>query len=225
MLWHTLALRRAWLLHKRHPSCFMDLSYHTASNIRLWSPTDLAQFSESPWAAWLERLVHDDPAHPFALAVDPPDAFMEMLSRRGANAERKVLQAAIDGSERRVINLAAVSGSVEARVTATARALASNPDIIYQAPLCGGGFFGIADFLVRLPPSNAADAIRDHATYMVWDVKLSHHARPAQLLQLCCYSEMLASMQHSTPEWAGLVLGGSQPLTFRLSAYSALYRT
>eukprot|EP00966_Prymnesium_polylepis_P075527 1751661-Prymnesium_polylepis.1 len=201
----------------------------TEATGRLWSPSDLTLYAESPWAAWLERLARDAPAHPLASASDAPDVFLEMLGRKGGESERAVLRASVQQAENRLVDLSGVRGSTAERVAATARAIAEAPAVIYQAPLSGGGFYGVADFLVRLPPSSAADntAASDGAAgarYMVWDAKLGRRARSSQLLQLCCYSEMLAALQGGEAEWAGLVLGGSQPLALHLSSYTALYR-
>ena len=186
---------------------------------RLWSPSDLTLYAESPWAAWFERLSREEPSHRLVGACDPTDAFSDLLGRKGAEAEAAVLHASHRMGQS-IIDLSAVRGPLGARVEATARAIAEEPDIIYQAPLLGGGFYGIADFLVRLP---RADEYHP-AQYMVWDAKLGSRARPSQVLQLCCYSEMLERLQGGAPEWAGLILGGNRPLTLRLDSYSALYR-
>ena len=77
-----------------------------------------------------------------------------------------------------------------------------------------GGFFGVADFLVREPASGG---------YTVWDAKLSRHARPQHALQLCCYAEMLGAQQGAPVERVGLILG-STPLVLRVASYDALYR-
>jgi predicted RecB family nuclease len=185
------------------------------ASARLWSPSDLTLFAESPWAAWLERLVREEPSHDLAAARDPPDAFSELLGRKGADAEEAVLIASRRLGHR-IIDLSDVGGPLHTRVDATVSAIAEHPDIIYQAPLQGGGFYGVADFLVRVPGRDVE--------YMVWDAKLGRRARPSQVLQLCCYSEMLALLQPAPPEWAGLVLGGRTPLPLRLASYAALYR-
>ena len=198
---------------------------------KLWSPSDLTLFAESPWASWLERLAREQPTHPLASAMDAPDAFLQMLGRKGAESEAAVLRSLRESCRDDWIDLSAVRGSAEERVAATQDALAKRPAVIYQAPLLGGGFFGIADFLVRVdddadraPIAEAPGAAAGTATqYMVWDAKLGRHPRPSQVLQLCCYAEMLAAQQGAPVERVGLVLGAS-PLVLRVASYDALYR-
>ena len=192
---------------------------------RLWSPSDLTLFAESPWASWLERLAREEPAHPWIASADQPDAFLELLGRKGEESEAAVLRAlrrAIGGGDTdagdRLVDLSGQRGAAEERVAATRAALASGPAVIYQAPLMGGGFFGVADFLVRVDGGPSAPA-----RYMVWDAKLGRQPRPAQVLQLCCYAEMLAELQGAPVERVGLILG-STPLVLRVSAYGGLYR-
>ena len=126
-------------------------------------------FAESPWASWMERLSRERPEHPLSSRVDPPDTFMQMLGQKGAASEAALLQDAFVSQGRTVIDLSEERGSKEARARCTSLALAERPDVIYQAPLLGRGFFGVADFLVR-----------DHTSggYTVWDAKLSRTARP-----------------------------------------------
>ena len=149
---------------------------------------------------------------------------MEMLGRKGGDSERAALRASLQAGDYQLIDLSGARGTIDDRVALTVRAIAEAPDIIYQAPLTGGGFYGVADFLVRLPQAQMPETAGAGATYMVWDAKLGRRARSSQVLQLCCYNEMLTRLQGSEVEWAGLVLGGSQPLSLRLSSYAALYR-
>ena len=58
---------------------------------------------------------------------------------------------------------------------------------------------------------------------MVWDAKLARHPKPSQILQLCCYAEMLTSLQGHPVDRVGLILGAT-PLVLRVSSYDALYR-
>ena len=173
-----------------------------------------------------------------------------MLGAKGAESEAAVLAAFLqrsgdsDGaSSRGFVDLSSVRGSHEERAAATAWALAEGAEVIYQAPLAHDGFFGIADFLVRVEgdvlacnavptggavsmrsgDEGAADCSPAAPRYMVWDAKLARQPKPAMLLQLCCYAEMLSALQGFPVERVGLILGAT-PLVLRVSAYDALYR-
>jgi hypothetical protein len=87
--------------------------------------------------------------------------------------------------------------------------------VIYQAPLSGGGFRGMADFLVKTTDG-----------YEVWDAKLSKSPKPQHGVQLCCYADMLSQMQHTkvSPR-ACLVLNGASQITpLDVHSYQAYYR-
>jgi predicted RecB family nuclease len=191
----------------------------------LWSPSDLTTFMESPWVSWLERLAREVPTHPLIASADAADPFLEMLGRKGTESEAAVLSALrlqVGGGE--VVDLSDVRGSAEARVAATADALARTPAVVYQAPLMSSGFFGVADFLVRVDAlGREVTADGSGARYMVWDAKLARRPRPSHVLQLCCYAEMLSKLQGSPVESVGLILG-STPLILRVGAYDALFR-
>lgn len=186
---------------------------------RLWSPSDLTLYAESPWASWLERLAREHPAHPLAKKVDPPDDFLQMLGRKGAESEAAVLRSLQDRCGDAIVDLSALRGPPEDRVAATRAAIAEGPPVVYQAPLMGGGFFGVADFLVRIDDGREGAPAR----YMIWDAKLGREPRPSQALQLCCYAEMLAEQQGAPVERVGLVLGAT-PLVLRVTSFDALYR-
>ena len=128
-------------------------SSHVSASLanRLWSPSDLTTYAESPWVSWLERLAREQPSNPLVQFADESDSFLELLGRKGEESEAAVLAAlrSQDGGHD-LIDLSSVRGSPEERVAATAEALSQRPSIIYQAPLMGGGFFGVADFLVRI---------------------------------------------------------------------------
>ena len=153
--WYRLRLPTA-AASRPHRLRTASISSSEPSSPRLWSPSDLTLFSESPWASWLERLAREQPTHPLASAMDAPDAFLQMLGRKGAESEEAVLRSLrANCGDHNVIDLSAVRGSAKERVSATRAALAAGPAIIYQAPLMGGGFYGIADFLVRVDDQHA----------------------------------------------------------------------
>lgn len=192
-------------------------------------------YAESPWVSWLERLAREVPAHPLVGEADAPDAFLQMLGRKGAESEAAVLDA-LREQGRTIIDLSSVKGSPEDRVAATVAALAKSPEVIYQAPLLSDDFFGIADFLVRVGAASPATASSDPlldpqqamsppppCQYVVWDAKLARSPRPSQVLQLCCYAEMLAALQGAPVERVGLILGAT-PLVLRTASFGSIYR-
>jgi len=90
---------------------------------------------------------------------------------------------------------------------------------IYQAYLSRDGFAGSADFLVKVEgKSNLGDY-----HYEAWDTKLSQTTRPYFLIQLCCYSWMLESVQGLIPDEAAIVLGDLTEDRFRIARYYSFF--
>ena len=109
-------------------------------------------------------------------------------------------------------------------MTDTRVAIESGADVIFQAPLEGaGGFAGIADFIVKVKATDG-DGVGDGGDggdgvdgvdgvagggdgvgeyYEVWDAKFSKTGHPSHVLQLWCYSEMLAEITGQTPRSVG----------------------
>ena len=84
--------------------------------MRLWSPTDLSAFAESPWVSWLDRLAREEPDNPLVRTANIDDPFLEMLGSKGAEREAAVLSALLrgdGGSSRSFVDLS--SGARHAR--------------------------------------------------------------------------------------------------------------
>jgi len=64
-------------------------------------------------------------------------------------------------------------------------------EVIYQARLRHGEFAGWVDFLFRVNGPTGLGAWH----YEVWDTKLSRSLKPYFAIQLCCYADMLNSIQ------------------------------
>jgi uncharacterized protein len=225
----------------------------TPPHVRMWTPSDLVVFYDSPWASWMDRLASEEPSHPLAQQRDAPDAFLSMLGRKGSAGEREVTRKLFVNLGLEVVDLSGAPGAApRERASVTQRTLLERPDVIYQAPMVAGEFHGIADFLVRTDlldkewasrrtaaagdgagltggPAlvGGADSPPSPVHYTVWDAKLTRRARPQQLIQLCCYAEMLEHMQGALPDTVALVLGGSDAkiTSFRLADHLAHYRS
>jgi len=199
------------------------------SHVRMWTPSDLVVFHDSPFASWMNRLVREQPKHPLAQQRDEPDAFMQMLGKKGTIGEIAAMNKLFVSLGLSIVDLSDAPGkSPQDKAAATREAMRQQPDVIYQAPLASGEFYGIADFLVRtdLLGGGGAAAGGGPATYTVWDAKLTRSPRPQQVVQLCCYAEMLEEMQGVYPESVALILGGADArvMSFRLADHQAHYR-
>jgi predicted RecB family nuclease len=140
------------------------------------------------------------------------------LIQLGEDHERKYL----DRLKSQGTSLEELSGkmSEEEGVSRTMDALRRGVHVIYQGVLRGKGWFGRADFLVRVDtPSQLGEY-----SYEVVDTKLSVEAKGRALIQLCLYSQLLEGAQGTLPEFMHIVLGDSTEERFATRSYLAYFR-
>ena len=181
-------------------------------NHLIFSPSDLTQYMESPFASWMDHLAL---THPESLPMpDEVDAMMTLLQQKGVAHELATL-ALFQASGLTVVDL---DKSVDA-IESTLSAMRSGVDIIYQATLTRHPFKGKADFLVKI---NGESLLGDFH-YEVWDTKLSKTLKPYFLVQLCCYVDMLEAIQGRQPEHIVVVLGQGEQQRLRTNDYYYYY--
>ena len=154
--------------------------------------------------------------------LSPPtwrDPALEVLQQRGFEHEAQYLD------HLRGLGMAVLDVSTEAdgsAFDATAAAMRNGADVIVQATLAEGDWFGRADILRRVPVDSALGAW----SYEVIDTKLARETRAGTILQLCLYSDILRSVQGRLPEFMHVVSPGAdfEPETFRVHDYLAYYR-
>ncbi|MCD2453612.1 TM0106 family RecB-like putative nuclease [Methylicorpusculum oleiharenae] len=171
----------------------------------------------SPFASWMERLAIESPAMIAGIEKDH-DPMMALLAAKGNTHEANFLKSLQDTHGNKAI--AMVKGqSHHDRATETFGYMQAGYPFIYQAYLSRDGFAGRADFLVKVEgKSNLGDY-----HYEAWDTKLSQTTRPYFLIQLCCYSWMLASIQGVMPIEAAIVLGDLTEDRFRIARYYSFF--
>jgi len=143
---------------------------------------------------------------------------MALLAAKGNTHESNFLKSLQDkhGAEAIAIINSKLHGD---RATETLQYMEAGYPFIYQAYLSRDGFAGSADFLLKVEgKSNLGDY-----HYEAWDTKLSQTTRPYFLIQLCCYSWMLESIQGIIPNEAAIVLGDWTEDRFRIARYYSFF--
>ena len=144
----------------------------------------------------------------------------DLVAAKGDEYERAYLES-LTADGREVVTIAA-DGAVdleEARER-TVAAMRAGAEVIYQAALWHGPWFGYSDFLERVDrPSNLGAW-----SYEVGDTKLARRVKPYFLLQLCFYTELVASVQGRPPERMHVVLGTQERASFLTSEFLAYHR-
>ncbi len=179
----------------------------------VFSPSDLTQFMDSPFASWMEHLALTCP-HELPMP-DKNDELMDVLQSMGHQHESAVL-AAFTEQGLSLVNLKKQSDPLEATIAA----MKNGVDVIYQASLELSPFRGYADFLIKV---EGASRFGDYY-YEVWDSKLAKSVKPYFLIQLCCYAEMLEVIQGKRPEYITVILGNNERKRFRTDEYYYFYR-
>lgn len=180
----------------------------------IFSPTDVSRYLESPFASWMERFALEHPEE--CAARDTQDPFLEVLQNKGYAHE--------DNVEKQFRSLGKSVTKVEERgdkgKEATLSAMKQGVDIIVQANLHAAPFAGYADFLIKIPgKSDFGDYL-----YSVWDTKLSTSVKPTFIIQLCCYVEMLESIQGAVADEIGVILGNGEKESFLVRDFYAYYQ-
>jgi predicted RecB family nuclease len=101
-------------------------------------------------------------------------------------------------------------------------AMSQGAEVIVQASLADGRWLGRADILRRVNrPSKLGDW-----SYEPYDCKLAMETKAGTILQLSLYSELIAAVQESLPEYMHVVPpnDGFVPETYRVSDFAAYYR-
>jgi predicted RecB family nuclease len=191
--------------------------YKNNTNQLIFSPSDLALAMRSPFASWMERLAIESPAMIAGIEKDY-DPMMALLAAKGNAHEASFLKCLQDTHG--TANIAIVkSKSHHDKTLETLQYMQAGHPFIYQAYLSRDGFAGSADFLVKVEGKSNLGNYH----YEAWDTKLSQTTRPYFLIQLCCYSWMLESIQGIIPNEAAIVLGDLTEDRFRIARYYSFF--
>jgi predicted RecB family nuclease len=175
----------------------------------IYSPSDLVRYVASPFASWMDRYYLEDPK---AVTPDEESEDQKLIARTGDEHERLILEE-LKASGATVLEIS--KDDTAAALAETRSAIEKKAPVIYQAALENDRFSGFADFLL-LDASNR---------YQIWDTKLARSPKPYYVIQLCCYSEMLAAVTSgSMPEKFGIILGSKEKVEFRVEDFIHYYR-
>ena len=102
----------------------------------------------------------------------------------------------------------------------TVEAMRAGADVISQATFVDGEWRGRADFLLKAPGISKLGPWN----YEALDAKLARAEKPTYVLQLCFYSDGIASVQGQRPEHMHVLLGSGEQRTLRYDDFAAYYR-
>lgn len=186
-----------------------------------FSPSDLMRYMESPFASWMDRYALEYPQ--LAPDRDPDDELMQLLQSKGYDHEDSLeAQFKINGKQLVKID----EDNKSEQLSKTIQAMQQGADVIVQARLEIDQFAGYADFLVKVPhQANQVPSKLGDWHYEIWDTKLASKVKPTFLIQLCCYAEMLESLQGVLPHSIKVALGNGDIESFKTNDFYYYYLT
>jgi uncharacterized protein len=181
------------------------------------SATDLVGYLHCHHLTVLERAVTEGALAKPKIWDDP---LLQILLERGAAHE----QGYVEHLTRAGLDVTRINGVEDTNGAAaeTLDAMRRGVPIIVQGALSDQGWNGRADILRRVEvPSALGDW-----SYEPRDTKLARETKAATILQLCLYSDLLASAQKLTPEYMYVVAPWSEfePQEYRFADYAAYFR-
>ena len=180
------------------------------------TPTDLADFLACRHKTTLEL----EALHGARMRPSFSDPYTDVLRRRGEEHERNYVQRLRDAGLT-VDDLAVTKGEGDraAKAARTLEAMRRGADVIVQAPLFDGTWFGYADILRKVPGSS--DLGDWH--YEAHDTKLARETRAGAILQLCVYTDLITRMQGRQPD-RFVVVTPAGDHQYRVTDVAAYYR-
>lgn len=172
----------------------------------LYSASDLVRFAECKHHTVLDLTNLQTP-----LEKSENTEEAELFARKGDAHERAYLER-LRAEGRSVVSIERDDGIAQA-LERTREAIRAGTEVIYQAALMQGPFFGYADFLRRVGSNG------ERARYEVVDTKLARTAKGKFLVQLGLYSDMLQETSGAHPERMHVVLGDGSEVGFRVADY------
>ncbi len=187
----------------------------TGSTLRL-SATDLANHLACHHLSHLDLAVARGQRR-------PPDFYrpdVAILRERGTEHENAFLS----HLERQGLRIARPGDDLDENVgfERTLSAMREGADVIVQATLLDGRWFGRADVLRRVPRPSRLGAW----SYEVWDTKLARETKGGSVLQICLYSDLVGTIQGTLPEHMYIVppRDDFKPDEYRVDDFMAYYR-
>src|SRR5437762_5050023 len=188
-----------------------------ATNSRLvLSPSDLNDHIECPHLTTLALEV----ARGTRRRPHLPEDHADLLRRKGEEHEAAYLKE-LRAQGRHLTEVVGTDRwDFDTSARATEEAMRAGAEIIYQATFVQGDWRGRADFLERVDQPTALGSWG----YEALDAKLARAEKPTYVLQLCFYTEAIATIQQVTPNEMHVLLGIGERVTLRHADFAAYYR-
>lgn len=161
-----------------------------------FSPTDLVRFFESEFSSYMdhfEKIISETLRKELGVHRDPLDPLYSLIIEMGNKHEKNMISEI--EKTKSVIKIKTDRSNRNASIEQTLSAMKEGAENIYQAAIQKDIIFGYADLIVK---TKGKSLLGDHY-YIPYDFKLSRNPKPTALIQLCCYCDILRSLQGVLP--------------------------
>ena len=160
----------------------------------IFSPSDIVRFFESEFASYMdhfEKVVSEERQKELGVHRDPFDPLLDLIRNMGNQHEEDV----IHNIEQSTNVFRIEKENRTEAIQQTLLALKRGEETIYQAAIGNDTLFGYADLLIK---EKGHSDLGDYY-YVPYDFKIARHPKPTALIQLCCYCDILQSIQGMLP--------------------------
>ena len=186
-----------------------------------FSPTDLVRFFESKFASYMdhfEKTVSKEICKKIGVYRDPPDPLRDFIINMGNQHEENIINKI--NEKESVIQIKKNLKNKETAIEKTLLAMRKGEEKIYQGAIKKDIIFGYVDLLVK----QKGPSLLGHHYYIPYDFKLSRYPKPSALIQLCCYCDILESIQGILPPQFVVVTKEETPYFFNTHSFFYFYQ-
>lgn len=194
---------------------------HISSDKITFSPTDLVRFFESEFASYMdhfEKVTSKEIRQKMGVHRDPPDPLLDLIIEMGNKHEENIINKMSKTDS--VVRVERDKENKKISIEQTRLAMQNGAKKIYQAAMKKDIIFGYADLLVK---KEGSSSLGEHY-YIPYDFKLSRHPKSSAIIQLCCYCDILESIQGLRPPTFAIVTKDETPHFFNTNSFFYFYR-
>ena len=187
----------------------------------IFSPTDIVRFFESEFASYMdhfEKVISKEILKDQNIHRDPKDSLHDVIIGMGNEHEKEIIENL--EKQNQIIKIEKDKYDKKSCIEQTLSAMKSGADKIYQAAIGTNKIFGYVDILEKI--EGHSDLGDYH--YVPCDIKISTHPKPSAIIQLCCYCDILETIQKALPEKIKIITKDKTTHLFHTKQFFYFYK-
>ena len=187
----------------------------------IFSPTDIVRFFESEFASYMdhfEKVVTKEILKNQNIHRDPKDSLHDVIIRMGNEHEKEIIENL--EKQNQIIKIEKDKYDKKNCIEQTLSTMKSGVDKIYQASIETDKIFGYVDILEK---TKGQSSLGDYH-YVPCDIKIATYPKPSAIIQLCCYCDILETIQKVLPEKIKIITKDKMPHLFHTKQFFYFYQ-